>query len=107
MLHSRDPISLVCIVKSNSQTTEPAENSKSVFLIDIQWRSDWVAWVDNVQGPRSLLGPERQREKEEKEKEEKVVEKEKERKKKKREKKRTRERNFSNTQTGTQLDISP
>ena len=28
-----------------------------------QWRSEWVGWVDNVQGPRSQRGPPRERKK--------------------------------------------
>ena len=69
-----------------------------------QWRSNWVAWVDNVQRPSELKGPPRDREerkKERKDKKKDKTKKKKERKKKKMEKERkdkdkNEERNFSN-----------
>ena len=77
----------------------PLHRSQSVTDAHMQWCSDWVAWVDNVQGPGAKGAPERERERETKKKM-------KNRKKEKEEKKR--ELNFSNTRTAPPLpDIFP
>ena len=86
---------------------------------DVQWRSNWVAWVDNIQGPqreRERGGERGEREREREREREGEREGERERDTKKEEKKKTkkklknrkeekgrkekRKQNFSNTRTG-------
>ena len=74
----------------------------------IQWRSDWVAWVDNVQGPGAKRVPrEREIKKKKEEKKNRKEKKEKKKKREEKEKEEKRERNFSNTWTGAPTRYFP